>query len=143
MARIDPVLELVPGGGQVVVTRFECRTLAALIAIRFTHSKLKRDVRRRASGFLGVRTIIDWRARTMLSISAWQSLDDIYSMGNVPGHVAASRLPAHLGVATSCGIFYLVGDWRRVMFGGDVATRSPLHPLAAGPQPSSSAERIS
>lgn len=129
MARIEPLLELQPEGGQVVVTRFECRTIPRLLVVRLTHTRLKRDVRRAAAGFIAVRTVIDWRRRTLLSISLWQSLDSIYAMGDVPRHVSAARLPAQLGVQTTCGIFGLVGDWRRVMFGATVATRSPLHPL--------------
>jgi hypothetical protein len=129
MARVDPLLSLHPGGGQIVVTRFECGSLSALLAVRITHARLKRQVRRRARGFLGVTAVTDWRRRTMLSISLWQDLGSIYSMGNVPQHVAAARLPHRLGVSTTSGIFYLMGDWRRVMFRSDVVTRSPLHPL--------------
>lgn len=131
MARIAAVPELAPEGGQVVVTRFECGNLPSLIAVRMLHARLKRHVKRRARGFIGVKTVILWQPRTMLSISLWQDLASIYSMGNVTQHVEATRVPAHLGVETSCGIFYLVGDWRRVMFGGSAPTRSPLHPLEA------------
>lgn len=130
MARLSPLLELSVDGGQVVVTRFECPTLAALIAVRLIHARLKPAVRRGATGFIGVTTIIDWKRRTMLSISLWQDLDSIYSMGNVPVHVAAARVPSRLGVATTCGIFCLAGDWRRVMFRGEAQARSPLRPLS-------------
>jgi hypothetical protein len=137
MARVAPLLGLHPEGGQLVVTRFECGSLPALLAVRITHARLKRHVRRGARGFLGVTAITDWRRRTMLSISLWQDLDSIYSMGNVPQHVAASRLPHRLGVSTTSGIFCLAGDWRRVMFRSDVTTRSPLQPLDSGPSVSS------
>ncbi len=140
MARIEPVLELTPEGGQVVVTRFECGNLPALIAVRLLHARMKRHVRRGASGFLGVRTIVYWRDRTMVTVSLWQSLESIYSLGNVSQHVSATKVPAYLGVETTCGIFYLVGDWRRVMFGGSAVTRSPLHPLTRDPAPSPSAD---
>lgn len=129
MARIEPLVELHPAGGQIVVTRFECGSVARLAAIRLLHARLKRDVGRAATGFIAVRTVTDWRRRTMLSISLWESLDSIYSMGEVPQHVAAARLPARLGVATTCGIYYLAGDWRRVMFRGAAVTHSPLRPL--------------
>jgi hypothetical protein len=137
MARVAPLLGLHPEGGQLVVTRFECGSLSALLAVRITHARLKRHVRREARGFLGVTAITDWRRRTMLSISLWQDLDSIYSMGSVPQHVAAARLPHRLGVSTTSGIFYLVGDWRRVMFRSDVTTRSPLRPLNHEPSASS------
>lgn len=137
MARVAPLLSLHPEGGQLVVTRFECGSLPALLAVRITHTRLKRHVRRGARGFLGVTAITDWRRRTMLSISLWQDLDSIYSMGDVPQHVAAARLPHRLGVSTTSGIFCLAGDWRRVMFRSDVATRSPLHPLDSDPSVSS------
>lgn len=129
MARLEPLLQLQPDGGQVVVTRFECPSLRALVIIRLRHGALKRHVRRTADGFIAVRAVVDWRRRTMLSISLWQSLDSIYAMGNVRQHVAAARLPGLLGVATTCGIYYLVGDWRQVMFRGAAVTRSPLYPL--------------
>jgi hypothetical protein len=129
------LLGFYPEGGHIVVTRFECGSLSALLAVRITHARLKRHVRRRARGFLGVTAITDWRRRTMLSISLWQDLDSIYSMGNVPQHVAAARLPHRLGVSTTSGIFYLVGDWRRVMFRSDVTTRSPLRPVTQEPTP--------
>jgi hypothetical protein len=133
MARVEPLIELQPGGGQVVVTRFECPNALALLAIRIRHGRLKRDVRQAAPGFIAIRTVIDWRRRTMLSISLWRDLDSIYAMGNVPGHVAAARLPQRLGIATTCGIYSLVGDWKRVMFHSDIATRSPLHPIKNEP----------
>lgn len=129
MARLTPVMELAPEGGQVVVTRFECPNLSALIAVRLLHVRLKRIVRKRARGFVGVAIITDWRRRTMLTVSLWQSLDSIYSMGDIPAHVDAVRMPAHLGVATKGGVFCFVGDWRRVLFGGKAAPGSPLHPL--------------
>jgi len=129
MARLAPLAQPGPDGGQVVVTRFECRTLSRLLAVRLVHARLKRDVRRAAPGFLAVTAVTDWGRRTMLSISLWHSLDSIYAMGEVPAHVSASRLPARLGVRTTCGIFGLAGDWRRIMFGSAAATRSPLHPL--------------
>lgn len=135
MARIEPLPELYPEGGQVVVTRFECGSVSRLLAIRLLHASLKRDVRRTAPGFIAVRTVIDWRRRTMLSISLWENLDSIYAMGNVPRHVSAARVPSALGVATTCGIYYLAGDWRRVMFGSAADTRSPLYPLHHYPSP--------
>lgn len=129
MARLAPLAPPGPDGGQVVITRFECQTLPRLLAVRLVHARLKPDVRRAAPGFLAVTTVMDWGRRTMLSISLWQSLDAIYAMGEVPSHVSASRLPARLGVRTTCGIFGLAGDWRRIMFGSAAATRSPLRPL--------------
>lgn len=129
MARVAPSVDPHSEGGQVVVTRFECGSVPKLLAVRLLHASLKRDVRRTAPGFIAVRTVIDWRRRTMLSISLWESLDSIYAMGNVPRHVSAARVPSAMGVATTCGIYDLAGDWRRVMFGGAVGTRSPLYPL--------------
>ncbi len=133
MARLTPLPEPHPAGGQVVVTRFECGSVARLLAIRLLHASLKRDVRRTAPGLIAVRTVLDWRRRTMLSISLWKDLDSIYAMGSVSRHVSAARVPAALGVATTCGIYYLAGDWRRVMFGAVAETRSPLHPLPNRP----------
>jgi hypothetical protein len=113
----------------VVVTRFECGTLPKLLAMLILHRRVKRSVRRRARGLIAVRTVVDRRQRTMLSVSLWQDLDSVYSMGNVPHHVAAARVPGSLGVRTASGVFCFVGDWRRVMFRSPSVPRSPLHPL--------------
>jgi hypothetical protein len=130
---VSPVLETDPGGGQVVVTRFECSTLRGLLAIRLLHLRLERDVRRNAPGFIGVRTLTRWRSRTLLSISLWKDLDSVYGMGMVPRHVSAVRVPGRLGARTTCGMFCFVGDWRRVMFGSPMQARSPLSPLLPEP----------
>jgi hypothetical protein len=117
-----------PAGGQVVVTRFECPTVLAMLAILLLHVRLKRDVRRSATGYLGGSVLRDWRRRTVLNVSLWRDLDSVYSMGKVPRHVQAARVPAKLGVITSCGVFCYVGEWTRVMFGSPVWSTSPLHP---------------
>jgi heme-degrading monooxygenase HmoA len=129
MRHREGALELDPGGGQVVVTRFECTALVGMLMIIALHLRVKRDVRRHAPGFIGIRLLIDWRRRTILSISLWQDLASVYAMGNVRRHVEASRLPAVLGATTTCGVFCFVGDWRRVMFGSVVDAQSPLRPL--------------
>jgi hypothetical protein len=133
MARVEPLLEADPASSQVVVTRFECGNLLTLLTLRAVHVRIKSEVRRQAAGLIGVTTFIDWRSRTMLSISLWQNFGSIYSMGNVPQHVSVSRLPGRLGVTTTCGIFSLTGDWRRAMFRSDVVTRSPLDPFSREP----------
>lgn len=116
-----------------MVTRFECASVFRLLLVLALHLRTKSDVRRRATGFLGAKLLVDWRRRTVLNISLWQDLDSIYSMGDVPRHVAAAHLPHRLGVATTCGIFCFVGDWRRVMFGsGWNDPRTPLQPLSSG-----------
>ncbi|SCE78781.1 hypothetical protein GA0074695_1116 [Micromonospora viridifaciens] len=111
-------LEPDPAQGQVVITRFHCGDLARLLLVLMLHIRVKRDVRRHASGFLGIKLLVEWRQRTVWSISLWRDLDSVYSMGAVSRHVAASRVPAKLGVSTSCDIFCHVGEWTRVMFGG-------------------------
>jgi hypothetical protein len=126
---VSPLFEPEPDLGQVVVTRFECGSLSKLVAMLALHRRVKRSVRRHARGLIGVRTLVDWRRRTMLSISLWQDLDSVYSMGDVDHHVAAVRVPGSLGVATTSGVFCFVGDWRRVMFRSPSEPRSPLHPL--------------
>lgn len=115
---------------QVVVTRFECHRLWPLLIILAKHYRMKREIRRVAEGYLGGAVIVRWRQRTLLSLSLWRSLDSIYDMGRSNGHIAASRVPARLGVATSCGIYAYSGDWRQIMFGVPVAANEPL--LATG-----------
>jgi hypothetical protein len=128
---VEPMFDLDPSGGQVVVTRFECPHLPALLMLLVLHHRVKRAVRRQAHGFLGVRMLIDWRRRSLLSISLWKDLDSVYSMGEVPRHVLATRVPDRLGVVTASGVYCFVGDWRRVMFGSECTARSPLQPLAS------------
>ncbi|MEU4645722.1 hypothetical protein [Micromonospora sp. NPDC023814] len=105
------------GKGQVVITKFHCGGLGRILLILLLHIRVKRDVRRYATGFIGIKLLVEWRQRTVWSISLWRDLDSVYSMGSVSRHVAASRVPAKLGVRTSCDIFCHVGEWTRVMFG--------------------------
>jgi hypothetical protein len=112
--------------GQVAITRFECRTLLRLLLVLAMHYRVKREVRRVANGFLGATTLIQWRQRTLLSISLWRELDGIYDMGKANRHISASRMPARLGVSTACGIYAYAGDWRQIMFATPVAANEPL-----------------
>jgi hypothetical protein len=110
----------------VVVTRFECPNLPVLLGLVLLHWRIKRAVHRHGKGLIGSRVVILWRRRTMLSVSLWPDLDSVYSMGGVPRHVEAARLPRRMGIRTTCGIYCFAGDWRRVMFRGDVTPRPPL-----------------
>lgn len=118
-----------PDLGQVIVTRFECGSRMKLVAMLMLHRRVKRHARRLASGLIGVKTLVDWRDATLLSITLWKDLDSVYSMGEVRQHVAAVRVPGSLGVRTSSGVFCFAGDWRRVMFRSPSEPRSPSHPL--------------
>src|SRR5262245_10766305 len=111
---------------QVVITRFECHSLLRLLRILARHYRVKREVRRVAPSYLGGTTLIRWRARTLLSFSLWRDLDGVYDMGKADSHIVASRVPARLGVSTSCGIYPYAGDWRQIMFGVPVAANEPL-----------------
>lgn len=116
--------------GQVVITRFECPSLYALLLVLALHRRVKREVRRVAGGYLGGTTVVLWSARTVLSISLWDRLDSIYAMGEVQHHILASRVPARLGASTSCGIYTYRGDWRQVMFGTPTVKPEPLFAIA-------------
>ncbi|MEN3609905.1 hypothetical protein AAH979_10180 [Plantactinospora sp. ZYX-F-223] len=128
-ADLTPLFELEPGGGQVVVTRFECGSLARLLVLLVLHHRVKRDVARLGEGLIGSRVVVDWRRRVALSVSLWPDIGSVYSMGGVPRHVAAARLPGRLGIRTTCGVFCFAGDWRRVMFHSPVPARSPFEPV--------------
>jgi len=132
VAPVAPLFELQPEGGQVVVTRFECRSWLQLLWLIALHVRVKRAVRRQAKGLVASRALIDWRRRNLLSVSLWNDLDSVYSMGDVPSHIAAARIPPRVGVRTSCGVFCFAGDWRRVMFRTENAARSPLRSLHDG-----------
>jgi hypothetical protein len=125
--RIEPLFEPDPAASQVVMTRFECPNLLALVRLRLLHGRVGRDVRRHAAGFLGVRVVVDWPTRVMWSISLWEDLDSVYSMGDVPRHIVAARAPGRLGVRTTSGVFCFAGDWRHVMFRSPMPGVSPLH----------------
>jgi hypothetical protein len=109
-----------------MITRFECPSLVAMLVIIVLHYCIKRDVRRRVPGYLGAVMTRDWRARAMLSITLWESIDSVYGMGGVNRHIMAARVPARLGISTRCGVFCYAGDWRRVMFDAGVPKPSPL-----------------
>jgi hypothetical protein len=129
LAGVEPRLHPNPVGGQVVVTRFECPNLLSMAILMLLHRRVRRDVRRRATGFVGVKMLVNWSRRVLLSVSMWEDLESVYSMGRVGLHITATRLPGRLGVRTASGIFCYMGDWRHVMFGSSVTTGSPLKPL--------------
>jgi len=109
-----------------MITRFDCPGLLAMLVVLLLHKRVARDVRRYASGFIAVVSHHDWRTRTVLSISLWRDLDSVYSMGQVDRHVAVTRIPRRLGIATRCGVFCYVGGWLDVMFGPPAKSMSPL-----------------
>jgi hypothetical protein len=117
------------GSGVVVVTRFECGSLLNVLEILRLHRHVKREVHRKARRFIGVKAIVDWRSRTVLSVSLWEDLSGVYSMGEVGSHILATRRTGPLRVATASAIFCIAGDWRKIMFGSPTVTRSPLHRL--------------
>jgi len=124
--RLTPQLELAPAGGHLVVTHFHCQHRAALIVLHLLHRRVKREVRRKVAGCLGVTTLTDWRRGELRSISLWRKAEDIYQMGEVSSHVLAARVPGRLQVSTRSGVFSYVGDWRRVLFGSSYTDGSPL-----------------
>ncbi|MFC0503430.1 hypothetical protein [Micromonospora costi] len=130
---MTPVIEPDPAKGQVVVTRFNCGNLPRMLLVLIMHVRMKRHVRRQAVGYLGIKVLVDWRQRVVLSISLWRDLDSVYSMGRVTRHVGAARAPGRLGITTTCGVFCYAGEWTRVMFGGPTRSTSPLHPPAPAP----------
>ena len=129
MSNLDHLVYVDPSLGNVVVTRFECLRMFDLLRFLLLHHKVKKDVKRSASGFIGVKTLIDWRQRVVLSISLWDDLESIYSMGAVEQHILATRRIGDLGISTTSGIFAFVGDWRRVLFRSPCVARSPLRSL--------------
>jgi hypothetical protein len=129
LAGVEPRFEVDPDGGQVVVTRFECPHLLSVILLLFLHRRVKRGVRRHARGYVGVKLLVDWRRKVVLSVSVWKDIESVYSMGRVDRHITATRIPARIGVRTASGIYCYVGDWRRVMFRSEVYGGSPLQPV--------------
>jgi hypothetical protein len=91
------------------------------------HWRLKRAVQNQATGYLGVARIVRLRERTLLNVSLWEDLESLRSMGRVPRHVDATRVPRRLGVSTSGGVYPFAGDWRRVLFALPGRGRPPLH----------------
>ncbi len=109
-----------------MVTRFRCRHRMALLVLHALHRRVKREVRHKLPGCLGVTTLTDWWGGELISISLWESADDIYGMGEISSHVLAARVPGQLEVSTQSGVFSYVGDWRRVLFGNVYTDGSPL-----------------
>jgi len=100
---VAPLFELAPAGGQVVVTRFECPSRLVLAFLLLLHTRIKRDVRRFAPGMLGARTIVDWRHRTLLSVTLWTDITSVYDMGSVARHVSAARFRPAWGYGPGAG----------------------------------------
>lgn len=92
--------------------------LRQLLLMLVLHLRLGPSVRRRTTGLLGIKTFVRWRHRVIYNVSLWDDFANIYSMGNVPLHVAATRLTTRFGVQTQCGIYQFARDRRVMMFGG-------------------------
>ena len=120
-----PEAQVRPDGGDIVVTRFECRSALSLLTIALLHIRHKQRILSQARGLLYATMFVDWHRRTLISISLWSDLSSIYSMGAVPEHIAMARVPRRLGVTTACGVFGFIGGWRAVLFNGP-ETKSPL-----------------
>jgi hypothetical protein len=112
--------------GLVVVTRFVAPTVPRLIVLRFIHPFVKLQIRLACPGLVGAASWTSWIEKTLYSISAWESSASIYDLGNVNGHVNASRIPGHLGVTTSCGVFSFAGEWKEMLFQAGPGGVSPL-----------------
>jgi len=112
-----PLLDRAGEGGAVVVTMFDCRSRRNIVLLWWLHRRLRSHVRARAKGFLGIRLYIDWRRRVVRSVSLWADPPSVYSIGDVPAHVAAARIPPRLGIQTSCGMYTYEGACSAVMFG--------------------------
>jgi hypothetical protein len=104
-------------GGAVVVTLFACRTRRDLALVWWLHRRVRPAVLAHTRGFLGVRLYIDWRARTLRSVSLWADPAYLYDMGKVSDHIAIARIPRRRGIQTSCGIYTYQGECAEVMFG--------------------------
>lgn len=114
------------GTGVVIVTSFRCQSLLHMLAIMRLHGPMKRRVGEAVVGFIDVHLFIDWRNRTLKSVSLWTTREAACGMGQVPAHIKAARLPGRWGVSTTCGVFEYSGDWKRVLLGGEWEGPSPL-----------------
>lgn len=112
-----PLADRALKGGAVVVTRFACRTRRDVLLMWWLHARVKPAVKARARGFLGGRLFIDWRARTVRSVTLWSDPAHLYSMGEVPQHIEAARVPRRRGIRTTCGIYTFEGECMTTMFG--------------------------
>src|SRR5690606_34542686 len=112
-------------GGAMVVTVFACRTRRDVLLVWWLHHRLRSAVQARVRGFLGVRLFVDWRTRVVRSVSLWTDPAYLYDMGEVPEHVATTRIPARRGIRTSCGVYTYQGGWRAVMFGVEPDSAPP------------------
>jgi hypothetical protein len=115
--RVLPLLERAGEGGAVVVTMFDCGSRWNIVLIWLLHRRIRSRVRARARGFLDIRLYIDWRRRIVRSVSLWADPPSVYNIGDVPEHVAVTRIPPRLGIQTSCGMYTYEGACSAVMFG--------------------------
>lgn len=107
--------------GAVVVTRFRCSTLVNFALLLCLHRWIKKYIRRDTVGLVGVALLVIWSKRTVISISLWQDVDSIYSMGQCEKHITVSRIPRRLGIDTDSHIFSCAGEWKQVLFGARIA----------------------
>lgn len=127
--------------GAVVVTSFRCNSIVQMLLIARMHRPVKRQVKERVSGFLGIKLFFDWPSRTLRSVSLWESVSDIRGMGAVDAHVKAVRVPGRFDIATAGAVFDYIGDWRNVLFGDGWGGSSPLCVRCTGSHVAIPAER--
>ncbi len=113
-------------GGIVVITKFSCRSWADLIWVVLKHKRLETDVRMASDGLIGAGSIVQWRERRMFSVSLWRDATAIYSMGEVPTHVAAVASGTASRTEVVAGLFPYMGHWANLLFGASVERDSPL-----------------
>jgi hypothetical protein len=104
-------------GATVVVTTFRCRSLAAMMWIRWRAFLLTKEIAGLGDGLMISTFTSRLRQRTICNVSVWRDRQAVYTMGRSDRHVRLTRRVRVKRLAdTESIVFDSAGEWREVLF---------------------------
>ncbi len=100
----------------VVVTEFACASRAGFLGLWLRFLVHTRGIVAMASGLTMNGLTTDWRQRRIVSVSCWESVHSVHSLGFSRRHVDTVRWAMRRGdIRTRSVVFESAGDWRGVL----------------------------
>jgi hypothetical protein len=100
----------------VVVTEFACANRAGYLGLWWRFRVHTRRIVAMASGLTMNGLTTNWRQRRIVSVSCWESVHSVHSLGFSRHHVDTVRWAMRRGdIRTRSVVFESAGDWRSVL----------------------------
>ena len=104
-------------GATVAVTTFRCRSLAAMMWIRWWVPRLTKEIAALGDGLMISVFTSSVRQRTICNVSVWRNRQAVYTMGRSDRHIRLTRQVRVKRLAdTESIVFDSAGEWREVLF---------------------------